>query len=98
MANLRTIVTAEVGHLVDKDKYADLRALIADGLLEPRFNSTVSGYRFEVTVSGLSFIATATPASPDSGRWGYFASEDGTIRYSLDPNQAPPGQSGRPVR
>ena len=51
------------------------------------------GYEFAINVSGRSYTATATPVSANEGRYG-----DGVARYSSVRSQAPPGQSGDPVR
>src|SRR5262245_12905637 len=98
VANLRTIATAQVTHLSTRSNYGDMRALIQTGLLDSRFLSTVSGYEFVITVSGRRYTATATPTSPNSGRYGYSVTTDGVVRYSNVPGQAPAGQTGSPVR
>jgi len=98
VANLRTIATAQVTHLSTSSNYGDMRALIQTGLLDSRFLSTVSGYEFVITVSGRRYTATATPTSPNSGRYGYSVTTDGVVRYSNVPGQAPAGQTGSPVR
>jgi len=98
IANLRTIATAEVTYLSSRGNYGDIRTLIQAGFLDSRFMSTVSGYDFTITVSGRRYTATATPASPNSGRYGYSVTTDGVVRYSTVPTQAPAGQAGNPVQ
>jgi len=98
VANLRTIATAQVTHLSSRGNYGDMRALIQTGLLDSRFLSTVSGYEFVITVSARRYTATATPTSPNGGRYGYSVTTDGVVRYSNVPGQAPAGQTGSPVR
>src|SRR5262245_5601620 len=98
MANLRTIATAEAAYFSSRGNYGDMAALIQNGLLDSRFLSTVSGYDFAINISGRRYTATATPASPNSGRYGYFVTTDGVVRYSAIPTQAPAGQNGNPVQ
>jgi hypothetical protein len=98
VANLRTISTAEVTYQSMRRTYGDMPALIRAGLLDSRFTSAVSGYQFAIAVSGNTFRATATPVSPNSGRYGYFVTSDGLIRYSTVPAMAPSGQAGKPLQ
>ncbi len=92
---LRTINTAEVTFLATaKGTYGTIPQLISAGLLDSRFNGTVSGYNFSVTVTGTDYKATAEPASPQAGRYGFFSTADDLrIRYST--TLAPPGQAGK---
>jgi hypothetical protein len=100
VANLRTISTAEVTYQSMRRTYGDMPALIRAGLLDSRFTSAVSGYTFAVSIAlgGNTFRATATPVSPNSGRYGYSVTTDGVIRYSAVPAMAPPGQAGKPLQ
>jgi hypothetical protein len=47
-------------------------ALVGAGLLDTRFNSTMSGYAFTITASGGDYTADAVPTSSNTGRFGYF--------------------------
>jgi type II secretory pathway pseudopilin PulG len=99
VANLRTINTAEVTYLsVKGGTYGDLDALIESGLLDTRFNGGVSGYDFHIVTEGGDYTATATPASSNTGRFGYYTTPDGVVRYSTEANLAPAGQAGLPVQ
>jgi competence protein ComGC len=98
IANLRTINTAEVVYYTTSNKYADIPALVKDGLLDTRFLEAVSGYRFEVDTSLKGdYLARAVPVGANSGRWGYYSTSDGVVRYSVDPALAPPEMGGKPV-
>jgi hypothetical protein len=99
VAQLRTIAAAELTYQSMRRTYGDMPALIRAGLLDSRFTSAVSGYQFAISiaVSGNTFRATATPVSPNSGRYGYIVTTDGVIRYSAVPAMAPPGQAGKPL-
>jgi hypothetical protein len=95
--NLRTINTAEVVQLNNNEKgFGDIPALIRAELLDPRFAATLSGYTYSIAVTeaGSGYIATALPASPTSGRFGFFSGPDGVIRYLFDPV----GNAGTPVQ
>jgi hypothetical protein len=99
VANLRMIATAEaVYSTTARGNYADLQMLITQGLLDSRFTTAVAGYEFSIAVSGRTFGATAIPTSPNSGRYGYFVTADGVVRYSTAPGLAPPALAGQPVQ
>jgi len=99
ISHLRSINTAEVQYLVKSGSgYADLSALIRAELLEPRFASTLDGYNFAAATRGTEYLASAVPAAPESGRYGFFVEGDGVIHYSATPSLAPPGQTEKPVR
>src|SRR5579883_2265002 len=53
VAQLRTINTAEVTYLSsNQGAYGGIASLVTQGLLDNRFNGSVSGYNFSVTASG----------------------------------------------
>src|SRR5688500_17213906 len=73
VANLRTINTAQVTYLSGAGgNYGAITDLVTGGLLDSRFSGTVSGYNFSVSVSGADYTANATPASTNTGRYGYY--------------------------
>jgi hypothetical protein len=99
VASLRTIAAAEAAYSsTTRGNYAGLETLVAQGLLDSRFGSGIAGYEFSIAVSGRTFGATAIPAAPDSGRYGYFVTTDGIVRYSTAPGLAPPALAGQPVQ
>ena len=104
VAQVRTVNTAEVTYLSSgSTSYGAITNLVASGLLDSRFNSSVSGYNFAVTASGTDYTATATPTSTNAGRYGYFSTPDAVVRYqtSSGGNCVPcfPGAlSGTPVQ
>ena len=97
VANLRTINTAQVAYLSSKGKYGEMRELIDFGLLDSRFLATISGYDYTVRLEARDYVATATPASTNTGRYEYYSTPDAVVRYSADPNRAPTNQAGSPV-
>jgi type II secretory pathway pseudopilin PulG len=99
VANLRRIAEAEVKYSSSsRGNYADLPSLMATGLVDSRFSLPVSGYQISITASGRNYTATATPTSPNSGRYGYFITTEGVVRYSKETTLAPLGLSGKPVQ
>jgi type IV pilus assembly protein PilA len=99
VANLRTINTAEVTYLSSSGgSYGEIDDLITAGLLDSTFNSVKAGYNFGVTASGSDYTATATPASSNTGRYGYYATPDAVVRYSTVSSLAPAGQAGNAVQ
>jgi type II secretory pathway pseudopilin PulG len=97
IVHLREINTAEINFRTDTGSYGDLQSLVNAKQLDPSFLSVKAGYTFTVTVSGDDYTAFATPASPNTARYGYISSSDGLIRYSTDANLAPVGAAGDPV-
>ena len=99
VANLRTLNTAEVTYLSSAGgNYGDLDALITAGLVDETFTGTKSGYNYVITASGSDYTAEATPASPNTGRYGYYSTPDAVVRYSTIASLAPSaGQAGRSV-
>jgi len=80
-------------------RFGQIADLIGKNLLDPDVRGAVSGYYFTVKVStaGNEFTATADPASNGQGRYGYFITTDGEVRYSTEPDLAPAGAAGQPV-
>ncbi len=85
VANLRTINTAQVTYMSSSGgSYGSIAGLLAEGLLDTRFNATVGGYDYAITLSqsNTNYDATATPASTNTGRFGYYSGPDGVVRFS----------------
>jgi prepilin-type N-terminal cleavage/methylation domain-containing protein len=99
VANLRTINTAQVTYLSSSGgNYGAITDLTTAGLLDSRFGGTVSGYNYTVAVSGADYTASANPASNNTGRYGYYSTPDGVVRYSTVAAYAPAGANGQPVQ
>jgi len=104
VAQLRTINTAEVTYLSsNQGSYGDIVSLISQGLIDSRFNGSVSGYNYTVNATGTDYTATATPTSTNAGRFGYFSVPDAVIRYQTSSSGQcapcyPNGLSGAPVQ
>ena len=99
VANLRTIDAAEVNYFAGDGagKYGDIDALVGARLIDNSFNRTKSGYQYAISADSSGYTATANPVTPNVARYGFRATKDGTVRYSIDPTLAPPGLSGMPV-
>jgi hypothetical protein len=92
VANLRTINTAEVTYLSTAGgSYGDIGALISAGLIDGRFVSDISGYKFTITASEGDYTATAAPTKNPAGRY-FYSSPDGVVRYEV----GKPAQAGSP--
>jgi prepilin-type N-terminal cleavage/methylation domain-containing protein len=101
VANLRTINTAQVTYLSSAaGKYGALTDLILAKLLDDTFTGTKAGYNYSVTLDATSsdYTIEAVPASPNTGRYGYYSIPDAVVRYSTNTSLAPAGQSGRSVQ
>jgi Tfp pilus assembly protein PilE len=100
VSTLWKINTAEETYkLTSNGRFGQMTDLIDKDLLDSDIRGTASGYYFTVKVStaGNEFTATAEPATSGQGRYGYFISTDGEVRYSTEPDLAPPGAAGKPV-
>jgi prepilin-type N-terminal cleavage/methylation domain-containing protein len=101
VATLRTINTAEVTYLSTANgRFGNISDLIGQALISSNFiPGPVSGYMFTITLDATNsdFTVTAEPASANDGRYGYFITPDGTIRYSMITSLAPAGSAGAPV-
>lgn len=104
VSNLRTINTAEITYRDGMaGRFGSMNDLLKAGLLDSRFESTVHGYRFEITARDDDYVATATPASTENGRYGYYSTADYVVRYALTNSATcnpcfPAGQAGNPVQ
>ncbi len=99
VASVRTITTAEVTYLSSSGgNYGDVTQLVSAGLLDSGFNGTKGGYNYSVTSSGTDYTIFASPASTNNGRYGYYSTPDGVVRYSTVTTLAPTGQSGNAVQ
>ena len=104
VANLRTINTAQVTYLSSAGgAFGAVTDLITAGLVDSRFTGSVSGYDYVVTVATGNYTATATPTATNSGRFGYYSTPDGVVRYQSATSTNcspcfPAGQGGNPVQ
>jgi type IV pilus assembly protein PilA len=99
VANIRTVNTAQVTYLSSNaGNYGNITNLVAAGLLDSRFNGTVSGYTYTITTLGPDYTAIADPASSNTGRYGYYSLPDAVVRYSMATSLAPTGKVGAPVQ
>jgi prepilin-type N-terminal cleavage/methylation domain-containing protein len=104
IANLRTINTAEATYILDASgNYGSLPDLITAGLMDSRFEGSVSGYLYDVSTYVGGFSVDAVPSGLNAGRHGYNAYTDSVIRYATYNSSVcnpcyPTGLSGEPVR
>jgi len=99
VANLRTISNAEAAYVSASGGYfGTVPQLVSQQLLDERFESgTIAGYQYSVTSGRFEFTATASPASSNLGRYGYYMLADGVIRYSTAFTLAPLSRAGGAV-
>lgn len=83
VANVRSINTSEVTYLGSSGgAFGTMNDLISAGLVDSRFTSAVSGYSFSIVASGTDYTASAVPSSVNSGRYGYYSTPEGVVRYA----------------
>src|SRR5262245_49366857 len=95
--NLKTLAKAEFVLLNEDGFYGTVDELIQSRFLEFRFASPISGYDYSVVPSQFNFVATASRTSRFKGRYEYFVTGDGIVRYSKNTELAPAGRAGLPV-
>jgi type IV pilus assembly protein PilA len=106
VANLRTINTAQVTYLSSSGGlYGGLTDLQTAGLIDTSFSSATgkSGYTYTVATAVGEYTVTATPTATNSGRYGYYSTPDGVVRWqtATSTNCAPcfpTGMGGAPVQ
>jgi type II secretory pathway pseudopilin PulG len=95
--NLRTITIAEETFHSSNGRYGDMQSLISERLLDDSLRRVEAGYSFRIENAGDDYTVTATPATPNTGRYEYFSTSDRVIHYSRDSDLAPPGLAGEPI-
>jgi prepilin-type N-terminal cleavage/methylation domain-containing protein len=98
VATTRTITTAEVTYLSSSGgNYGTVAQLVSAGLLDTGFSGVKNGYNYSVTSTGTDYTIFAAPASTNNGRFAYYSTPDGVVRYSTVTTLAPANMSGSPV-
>ncbi len=98
IANLRSISTAQGNYLGSNGTYATFTQMQTAGLLDDRFSANgvvVGGYTYAMT-GGASLAVSATP-SGTGGRYGYYSTDDGVVRYQGTPTPPTTSAAGDPV-
>src|SRR5688572_3058889 len=98
VSHLRAITTAEREHFLSTGKYGTLEELVDSRSLDESFLQTKAGYQFVIEAESDNYTAVATPATTNTGRYLYYITPEGVVRYSHEKNGAPPGKAGQPVR
>ncbi len=86
IATLRTLNTQEVTYMsTNRGSFGEIEDLMAAGLIDERFIGAVSGYEYDITVSGTGntdYVIVATTISENMGRFSYYTGPDLVVRYS----------------
>ena len=106
VANLRTINTAQVTYLSGSGgTYGNLTDLQTAGLIDTSFSNAVgkSGYTYSMAVAIGEYTAMATPTATNSGRYGYYTTPDGVVRWQTATSATcapcfPASMGGNPVQ
>lgn len=102
ISNLKTIHTNQAQYVGRRQRFATLKELSEDGLLDPGYaNSTpVSGYIYisAPEVTSERYCVQATRESPDTGTRDFNIDQSGIVRYveSKSPTPVPCGE-GTPL-
>jgi len=104
VAQIRTINSVENTYISsNQGSFGTIEQLITAGMIDSRFAGSISGYTFTLDVSGNNYTVAATPTSANMGRFGYYSTTDGVIRYQSATSATctpcyPDNLSGEPVR
>ena len=104
VSNIRTVNIEEANYsLSTGGNFGTMSELVNAGMLDARFNGSISGYSLTITVSGPDYTVFGTPTSLNSGRYGYYSTPDSVIRYQTSTSATcspcfPAGLSGSPVK
>jgi prepilin-type N-terminal cleavage/methylation domain-containing protein len=104
VANMRTLNTAEVTYLSSGGgTYGTIANMIAAGLIDDTFDTSVRAkagyiYMLELDATAQDYTIHANPASPNTGRYGYYSLPDAVVRYSSVAGYAPAGLEGKSVQ
>src|SRR5437870_11687400 len=79
VANLRTVSNAEATYVTSsRGFFGTMNQLVTEKLLDNRFGTgVVGGYSYSVATNGFQYTVTATPASSNNGRYGYYMTAEG---------------------
>ncbi len=98
VSNLRAINTSQVTYLGSTGDYGTFAQLQTEGLIDDRFSAdgaVVGGYSYTMT-GGSSLSVSASP-SGTGGRYGYYSTDDGVVRYQASPTPPTNSAAGDPV-
>ena len=96
--SIKAIRSAERAFVSGNGNYGTLQELAARGLVESKLASGMNdGYRFDLSVNGKSYKATAVPITYEkTGSWSFYVNETGIVRgTSLN---RPANANDQPVR
>ena len=101
VASLKTLNTAQISYTaISGGTYGPMTELVNAGLVDSRFNTTISGYNytFDLASNLRNFTVYATALTANEGRYDYSTAPDYVIRYTTVTSRAPLGMAGQPVR
>ena len=97
VASLKAVNAAQALYLgTSGGNFGTIPQLLDAKALDSRFGGTYNGYTFTIATSGLEYTAEAIPVS-GSGRYAYYTTPDGVVRFSTVASLAPQGMAGSPV-
>jgi prepilin-type N-terminal cleavage/methylation domain-containing protein len=105
VSNLKALNAAQVAYLsTSGGLYGDIAALIAAEIIDETFDTSKTpkqGYNYSVVLTGspagAGYSAFANRSSSNSGRYSYYSTPEGLIRFSTVPAEAPAGRNGKAV-
>ncbi len=98
VANLRTINTAEATYASSDGRFGTIQELIDSGLLDTRYGGPFNGYTYQVDLSEKNYTAIATRSPSNMGKYEFYSTADGVVRYTTVASLSPPGAAGNPVQ
>jgi prepilin-type N-terminal cleavage/methylation domain-containing protein len=101
VATLKTLNVAQISYAASSGgTYGAMSELINAALIDSRFNSTMSGYNYNMDLASSlrDYTFYATAVSANEGRFDYYTGPDYVIRFTSVTTRAPNGQAGLPVQ
>jgi hypothetical protein len=95
---LHIVGEAQEKYYSSKGRYGSLQELVTSRLLDQSFLQVKTGYRIALNLESDNYAAAAIPTSASTGRYVFYITREGVVRYSNEKADAPPNLAGKPIR
>jgi type II secretory pathway pseudopilin PulG len=94
---LRVVGVAQQKYFSSEGRYGNLQELVTSDLLDRSFLQVNKGYRIALNLESDDYAAAAIPATNNTGRYVFYITREGVVRYSNEKVDAPPNLAGKPI-